>query len=652
MRPISKWQHAKSRTGSEDRKFSTTSWRPVLIGLILIPINSFGILLMRISPTFSVPFYNVILFLLILIIANGLWRKFRLKSVLSPSELCVIYVMLSCSTALTCNHLLTELIPIIGHAAWYATTENEWRSLFFRYLPNWLTINDIRILRGYYEGGSNFHVENHIRGWLFPIICWTTFLTALVWVMLCINVIIRIQWTHSERLAYPVIELPREMVVPNNPIFRNQLFWLGVLIATTITMINGLHEIFPAIPGIPTKRRNINYLLTTPPWDALKSYGYITVSFYPFMIGLGFLMPLDLSFSCWFFFVVSKITLIFTTMAGWQSRPRMPFYDEQAFGAFLSICVFVMWSSRQHLHQIVLKVFRQSRVDDSMEPMSYRTACWGAIGGLIFLIFFSVKAGMALWLVCLLFAIYFALSVSVTRLRAELGFPAHSLWHATPYFVLLPTIGSAKIDPRSSTIFAIYRWFNFDWASHPMPHQLEGFKFADHTNTKQTKLTLAIMIATVVGTLSFFWLWLYLIYKEGAQSFRFNQHTNFYGGVAFQQLQQRLYQRLPSDYLGLTFIGLGFCFATFLAFMRRRFIWWQFHPLGYAMISDWATLSIWTCLLISSVIKWFVLKWMGLSGYRRIIPFFLGIILGEMAVGGIWAITAVWSGESIYRFWP
>lgn len=124
--------------------------------------------------------------------------------------------------------------------------------------------------------------------------------------------------------------------------------------------------------------------------------------------------------------------------------------------------------------------------------MSYRTACWEAIGGLISLIFFSVKSGMALWLVCLLFAIYFALSVSVTRLRAELGFPAHGLWHATSYFACL-TIGSDKIDPRSSTIFAIYRWLNFDWASHPMPHQLEGFKFADHTHTKRTKLPLAIM---------------------------------------------------------------------------------------------------------------------------------------------------------------
>ena len=131
MHPISTWQYSKSQTGSEDRKFTVISWNPILIGLILIPINSFGILLMRVSPTFAVPFYNVILFLLILVIINSLWKKFRLQLVLSPPELCVIYVMLSCSTALTCNHLQSELIPIIGHSAWHATAENEWRSLFF-----------------------------------------------------------------------------------------------------------------------------------------------------------------------------------------------------------------------------------------------------------------------------------------------------------------------------------------------------------------------------------------------------------------------------------------------------------------------------------------------------------------------------------------
>ena len=89
MRPISTWKYSKSQTGSEDRKFTVISWRPILIGLILIPINSFGILLMQVSPTFAVPFYNVILFLLILVIANGLWKKFRLQLLVSALLNCV-----------------------------------------------------------------------------------------------------------------------------------------------------------------------------------------------------------------------------------------------------------------------------------------------------------------------------------------------------------------------------------------------------------------------------------------------------------------------------------------------------------------------------------------------------------------------------------
>jgi len=634
------------------QKTSKVTIRSLLIGFILIPINSYGILMMRVSPTFAVPFYNVILVLFLLVLVNYLWKQILPKSALSAGELLVVYVMLSCSTALTSNHILKELIPIIGHPFWFATPENEWQELFFRYLPQWLTIGDKNILKGYYQGESTFYTQEHIKAWLQPIIYWSVFLIVLVFVMLCINVIIRRQWTQRERLTYPIIQLPQEMVESKNTLFSNRLMWIGFAIAAVITIINGLHALYPAIPYIPTKRRSINYLFTEKPWNALTSYGYITASFYPFMIGLGFLMPLDLSFSCWFFFVFSKIMLIFTTMTGWQSRPRVPFYDEQAFGAFLSICVMVLWGGRRHLKQVFLKAFGGSEIDDSQEPMSYRLAFWGMIVGLLFLILFSVKAGMVFWLVCMLFVVYFALSIAVTRLRAEFGFPAHSLWHATPYFILIPTIGSRNIDPRSSTIFSLYRWFNFDWASHPMPHQLEGFRFAERTSTKSRGLPLAMMIATAVGIISFFWLWLDAAYKVGGTSSLLGGYTSFYGGVPFQQLQQRLYYRTPMDFIGLIFIGVGFAFAIFLSAMRKRFLWWPFHPLGYAMISDWATLSIWTCLLISSVIKWFTLKYMGLKGYRKVVPFFLGLILGELVVGGLWAMTSLWRGASIYNFWP
>ena len=81
---------------------------------------------------------------------------------------------------------------------------------------------------------------------------------------------IRSQWVYKERLTYPVIELPRAMVMPSSLIFRHRLFWTGFLIAVTITTINGLHSVFPAFPALPTRRRNINYLLTDPPWNALN----------------------------------------------------------------------------------------------------------------------------------------------------------------------------------------------------------------------------------------------------------------------------------------------------------------------------------------------------------------------------------------------
>ena len=198
-------------------------------------------------------------------------------------------------------------MPVIGYPFWYTTAENEWKSLFFRYLPDWLTVNDLRILRGYYEGESNFHRPAHLQAWLWPIACWSTFLVVLVWSMLCLNAMIRSQWTYKERLTYPVIELPRAMVMPNSPIFRHRLFWTGFLIAATITTINGLHSIFPAFPALPTRRCNINYLLTDPPWNTLTAYGYIAVSFYPFMIGLGFLIPLDLSFPAVFSLSSAKL---------------------------------------------------------------------------------------------------------------------------------------------------------------------------------------------------------------------------------------------------------------------------------------------------------------------------------------------------------
>ena len=212
-------------------------WRSIMIGFLLIPINCYWIiqktgLWMGPPDTLSL-FYNVIFILLVLILINSILRKYLPSSALNQGELLVIYVMLSIATALEGIDLMQLIPPTLGHAYWYATPENEWKDLFWQYLPNWLVVSDKSVLRGYYEGESSLYTALNIRGWLYPVLWWSAFLMVLVFVMLCINVILRRQWTENEKLTYPIIQLPLEMTKEGSgkSFFRNRFLLIGFALA-------------------------------------------------------------------------------------------------------------------------------------------------------------------------------------------------------------------------------------------------------------------------------------------------------------------------------------------------------------------------------------------------------------------------------------
>ena len=73
--------------------------------------------------------------------------------------------------------------------------------------------------------------------------------------------------------------------------------WWGFALAASISLINGLHLFFPEIPEIPNKRIPLRHFFTHKPWVALQKDQF-DIIVYPFAVGLGFLMPLDLIFSC------------------------------------------------------------------------------------------------------------------------------------------------------------------------------------------------------------------------------------------------------------------------------------------------------------------------------------------------------------------
>jgi hypothetical protein len=297
--------------------------KALIIGVCLIPLNNAWMTQMEMVwggtyPSVITLLFNVVFSLFVLVWLNLLLRRYIPKLALSRNDLLVIYVMLAVGCSLNGTDVMQTLVYIVGTGFWYATPENEWAELFHRFLPSWLTISDKNTLQGFFEGGGTFYRWDVFRAWMVPIAFWCGFTFALVWTMLCINVLIRKQWIERERLTYPIIRLPYEMAGEAR-FFQNRVIWMGFAIAAGINLLNGLAYLYPQIPMIPVKQHGIYRYFTERPWNAIS--GWTSISFYPFAIGLGFLMPLDLSFSCWFFYLFWQFERVFGAIFGWRSLP-------------------------------------------------------------------------------------------------------------------------------------------------------------------------------------------------------------------------------------------------------------------------------------------------------------------------------------------
>jgi hypothetical protein len=99
-------------------------------------------------------------------------------------------------------------------------------------------------------------------------------------------------------------------------------------------------------------------------------------------------------------------------------------------------------------------------------------------------------------------------------------------------------------------------------------------------------------------------------------------------------------------------MGLGLAASLFMGYMRLRYLWFPLHPLAYAIGHSWGVVQLWAPLFIGSMIKYFMLKFGGLRLYRQSLPFFLGLILGEMTIGSIWTIIGIVWNIPTYSFWP
>ncbi len=626
-------------------------WRAVALGFLLVPFNLYWVLQLEVIqfiswPTIlSVPM-NALAFLVVLTALNRLlaWRFPNLA--LSQGELIFVYFILCLSSVMGGTDFLQVLVSMMGYPFFFATPENRWGELFLPLLPHWLTVQDKSVLRGFYYGGSSLYRPEHLLAWLLPSAFWLLFVAVLVFAMLCLCALLRRRWSEEERLTYPLIWCPLQLTEEAGNLWRSVMLWWGLVIAVSFSVVNGLHALFPNFPQLPL-RGQLNWAQLAPqrPWNAL---GVMSVGLYPFAVGLGIFMPLDLSFSCWFFYLFQGLERVVVAAFGWDIQPRVPYFPEQATATWVALCLFLLWNARSSL----VRLLTVQSTPSADELMPSRLAVGGFLFSFVFLVAFSHLIGLPLPLAVLYLALYFLLSLAFTRARAELGTIAHDLPFGGPTNIFTTIMGTQGFAPKVLTALALFYWFNRSYGSHPMPFFLEGTRMAREVSLPLGGFLPVALLTVVFSFIGFFWLTLHAMYHLGAATARVKGDIVRWYVEIYPQLQGWLTVPSKPHWDALGWMGGAFLATWGLMHWRFQQAVLPFHPMGYALSSNWSMDYLWSSLLVSWLLKATLLHYGGVKVYKKLLPLFIGLILGDAVMASFWGVVGVLTRRQTYSFWP
>jgi hypothetical protein len=554
----------------------------------------------------------------------------------------------------------------LAGAFYYATNDNGWLE-FHPYIPRWW-VPDRAVLDPYYKGNSTFFTLAHMRGWATPVLVWTGFILVLLFSFLCLNTMLRRHWVEYERLTFPLVALPLELTRPgaSGALLGRWEFWLPFMGVCAFRSATGLHHTVPGFPEfVPFtsagQQIDIGVHLTDRPWSGI---GHFTLSFHPLILGITYFLPLDVSFSAWFFYLFVKAENVWATAMGFRD-PRSgggalaPFTGEQGAGAFLAIALFVFWSARRHLRDVARKAIGQApKVSDADEVLSYRTAFFGFLFSFLALVMFATLGGLTWWRAVLFFALYVLMVTTVTRLRAEAAPMMNFSPEMDPHRMMVLLPGSRSWGMRDLTAFAYFHWFDSDYRTVAMPQQMEALKIADAAGgslrAEPRRLGRWILAASALAAVAAFVAVLAIYYHYGAATPRGdNGWRNYNGRFPFITVMRWLENPTEPDFLRLQWMGVGFTAATALIEARARFLWWPLHPSGFALAhAGWTMPWVWFPTLLGWAVKALLLRYGGMRAFRRGIPVFLGLLLGDIVIACFWSLLGVILDMQVYMFFP
>lgn len=604
----------------------------------------------------------VVLFFLVLANMAAL-RVARRRWALTQSELLILYAMLCLGTCAAGYGFVQILVNQMAAPFYenYATGGSGFKDRLWPHVPAWFAPRDATVLAGFFRGNATLYDGNVLRGWAVPVLAWSLFIFAIFWTLLCALTLLRRSWVEEERLTFPLVLLPLQMTENGgaSPFWRNRLLWAGFLVAGALESMNALNFLYPSVPSVPIKPIGPNQLdtfLTLRPWSQA---GMLRLAFYPFVIGIGYLLALDVSFSCWFLYLCVKAANVLCAALGLSDggggvgsvAGRAPWVREQSVGAFVGIALFSLWMARRSLARAWGEMKRPTGAD-SDEIMSFRLAILGGGAGLLFLLGFLVVAGLPVAFAATFVLVYLCFSLTLARIVSEAGagWAWAPTWSAAQFTTDL--WGANTLGPKSLTLLVGYAAWTSDMRDNPMPQQAQAAKLGSAAGVPGRAFLAPLLWACALGVLAAFWAHLHIYYEYGAATAKVRPALANNATGPFRQAASLILTPTYADAPGALAALAGALFSVGLFVLRQQFPWWPFHPLGYALATTQSMDYLWFPFFLAWLAKRITLRYGGVGAYRTALPFFLGLVLGDYVVPSLWGLFGMATGYQQYMAFP
>ncbi len=642
----------------QDHRKRGVTLRIILIALFVAPLNAYFMADLHRrgieDPTVVSLFWNCLFMLVIFRLINSVFLRWAPRFAFSPAELLAFFILISVATCASGLDTLKTSIATMQGYAYFASPENHYEDLFGTYVPESMTVSDLPALERLWKGDSSIWDPRNWKVWGPPVLRWWALFTFMWGCTGGLAVIFRQRWVERERMSFPIVQLPFEVSQVKPTSIRMPAFWIAFGTAAFIGLINGFHVFYPQIPEIPVKidqspMFNLSKFFVGRPWNAV---GRLYACGYPFITGLGLLLPQDMSLSLWLFHLLWKAQSIMAAWMGMTNVREFPFQKEQSFGGYLAIIGFALWAARPYFKEVWKRILGGGDPNmDAREPLRYQTA---------FLIFgagfvYSVAAGISIkmaWIVSIAFFVqYYLMTMIVGRIRAEMGLPTHELERLGPTVMQGNVLGLNNVGLQNLTSLSLFFGFTRGLRNIPYPHMFEGIYLEDRLEGDSKRMLIASMLFVPVGVFCAYYWYLHLGYIHGWGA-DWNQWMPWSSQEAWRQLSGWINDPQGFHWGRTIATVIGFAVYFGLMVVRTRWVWWPIHPAGFAISTTWYMSHMWTPMLIAWTTKSLVSRYGGLRAIRSLPAIAFGLILGDVMTGACWTIYSLITRVNTYAFWP